>query len=230
MDFTFWSHPTPFGITVEEVFGDGKPNEKLWLEMAYQIFCEHGADGSYREIKHFDNGVPYIKGLNQRISITHTKGFLAVAFLPPVSDADLVSFNPKTALGIDAEHLDRSKVLKVREKFLSPDELKLIPEDDIKANILAWTIKEAVLKASMNSAIDYRNNIVINTLPHLYKSCEEALSASSPLIGSATLLPSTSSTPNLSSSNPDSSVSHLPLSFRHFSYESEGNCVTLAFT
>ena len=170
-EFVTWHHKTPLGVEIDEVFGMDSREGKLWLEMARQIFCEQGEE--YREINHFENGAPYIEGYPGRISITHTKDFFAVAWLPKTPEVDLTTFNVTTALGIDAEPIDRTQVLKVRNRFLSDSELAMIPEENLAENVLAWTIKEALYKAAMTEGIDFRNNLRIIELPEIDKAPEK---------------------------------------------------------
>lgn len=98
---------------------------RLWIDMAKQIYAENGRD-AYREIGHFSNGAPFLFGSTSRISISHADHLLVVASLPRTPEADLSVFSPRTAMGIDAEHLDREQVVKVRSKFLSDDEMTLV--------------------------------------------------------------------------------------------------------
>ena len=164
MDLIYWRHPTVPAIKIEEVTDGEGDYGKYWLEAARQIYCENGRD-EYREIGHFKNGAPFLYGEPSRISITHCEGLFAVATLPPTPDIDLSKFDPHTAMGIDAERIDRSQVLKVRERFLSDDELAMIPADDLRLNIQAWTVKEAVYKAGLCSGTDLRKDIRIERLP-----------------------------------------------------------------
>ena len=120
-----------------------------------------------------ETGAPLLHGEHTRISITHTMGLYAVATLPPTPEADLGVFSERTALGIDAERVDRQKVLNVRQRFLTADELALIPEDNLEANIIAWTCKEAVIKATLNPSIDWHNNIIIESLPTAVSTIEQ---------------------------------------------------------
>lgn len=164
-DFIYWRHRTPIGIKIEEVSGGARYREEsTWLTVAEQVYCENGRDG-YRELEHFDNGAPYLAGEDTRISITHCRGLLAVATLPRTPEATLHSFEPRTAIGIDAERRDREQVLRLREKFLSEDELAIIPADDLTANITAWTAKEALYKAALGGGADWREDYRIYSLP-----------------------------------------------------------------
>ncbi|MCM1152968.1 MAG: 4'-phosphopantetheinyl transferase superfamily protein [Muribaculum sp.] len=163
-DFIYWRHRTPAGIKVEEVSGAEDKKGKLWREMALQIYCENGKD-SYRQIGHFRNGAPFLEGDDARISLSHADHLLVVATLPRTPETDLRDFSTRTCMGIDAERADRGQVLKIRSKFLSDEELGEIAEDDVAANILAWTIKEASYKAALCEGMDFRNDIRIIAMP-----------------------------------------------------------------
>lgn len=211
-EFIYWPHPTPPGIKVEEVSGMTSRSGALWREMAMQIYCENGRDG-FREIGHFSNGAPFLFGTTARISITHTDHLLAVASLPKTPEANLSEFNPRTALGIDAERLDRNQVLKVRQKFLSDAELAMVAGDDLEANIMAWTAKEALYKAAMSEGLDFRKAIRIESLPAIDRKMNLP-GAPSPVIGKALVI------------HPLAGEVEMHL----YAYESEECCVTLAFS
>ncbi len=165
MEHVYWRHPTVPGIKVEEVSGECPAGMgKVWLEMARQIYCENGKE-AYREIGHFKNGAPFLYGDSSRISITHCDGLLAVATLPPTPEVDLSIFSERAAVGIDAERSDREQVMKIRERFLSIEELSMIPDDDLKLNVLAWTVKEAAYKCMLAEGVDFREHIRIKRLP-----------------------------------------------------------------
>ena len=165
-EFVTWRHSTPLGVKVDEVFGMDSKTGKTWLELARQIYCEQGQP-DYREISHFESGAPFIEGWAARISITHTTHFFAVASLPKTPEVALDIFNPRTAMGIDAELADRIQVLKIRNKFLSARESELISEDNLSLNIQAWTVKEALYKAAFCEGIDFKNNLQIISLPNI---------------------------------------------------------------
>lgn len=165
-DFLYWRHPTLPGIKVEEITGASSRSGRVWLEMAYQVYCENGKD-SYRDIGHYRNGAPFLYGEATRISITHCPGFLAVATLPPTPDAELGVFSPETSMGIDAERANRAQVLKIRSRYLCPTELNLVEADDVERSIQAWTMKEAAYKAALTEGISFRDNIIIEKMPPL---------------------------------------------------------------
>lgn len=223
-EFIYWPHPTPVGIRVEEVSGMESKSGKLWVEMAKQIFAENGRD-NYREFGHFSNGAPFIFGTAARISVTHSGHLLAVASLPKTPEADLSTFNQRTALGIDTERLDREQVLKVRDKFLSNAEKQFIEPDNLESNILAWTAKEALYKAAMTEGLDFCNDITILSLPCIDTQMNLP-GAPAPVIGKARI-----SIPVIKK-NPDETETSAVQTFdmELYSYESDGYCVTIAYS
>lgn len=162
MEFIYWRHPSVPGIKIEEISGGDHYSGNTWREMAKQLYGENGRD-EYREIGHYHNGSPFLYGDNSRISLTHCKGLLVVATLPSTPEINLAEFNPHTCMGVDAERMDRKQVLEIRERFLNDSELQKIRPDDIRANIHAWTIKEAAYKAMLTPGLDLRKQIIIET-------------------------------------------------------------------
>ena len=215
-EFVTWHHKTPLGVKVDEIFGMDSKSGRVWTELARQIYCEQGIP-NYREIDHFENGAPFLCNYPGRISLSHTSHLFVVATLPKTPEVNLDSFNPRAALGIDAEPIDRKQVLKVRSKFLSEEEMRLIPEDDVQSNVLAWTSKEALYKAAMTPGLDFIKGIQIVKLPELSPDPTNAPSSS---FGEAKLhLP-----------NYTNNICETPISMKLFSYESYGCCVTITIS
>lgn len=96
---------------------------------------------------HDRQGAPFVQGMDVNVSITHTTGLVAIA----LDDA--------RTIGLDAERTDRPQVIKVRDKFLNAGEQQFIAADDLAAHVIAWTAKEAVIKAERNSRIDWTEGI-----------------------------------------------------------------------
>lgn len=105
-DFIYWPFTAPVGIKLEFIAAEPVCKPSLWLELAYQIYSENGKD-TPRELGHYPSGAPFLHGSDSRISITHTSGLLAVATLPRTPEANLIDFSERTALGIDAENINR---------------------------------------------------------------------------------------------------------------------------
>lgn len=165
-EFIYWRHIIPQGIKIEEITGREDKSGKVWRTLAYQVYGENGKT-DFRTISHTPLGAPLIDNENARISVSHADRMLVVASLPKTPEIDLTDFNTRTAVGVDTERQDREQVLKIRSKFLSDSELTAIPQDDVTANLIAWTAKEALYKAALLSTIDYRNDLRIVTLPTL---------------------------------------------------------------
>lgn len=164
-ELIYWSHKLPHRIEVVEISGGEGASATLWKALALQLIAEHSADG-YRQIDHYRSGAPFFAEEEQiRISVTHTGNFMAVAMLPPAPEALPDSFVAGYALGIDAERKDREQVLRIRDRFLSDTEKEFIAADDVEANILAWTVKEAAYKAMLTPGLDFRRDIIIISLP-----------------------------------------------------------------
>ena len=141
-EFIYYRHNTPIGVQVEEITGYEQLSGPNWVAFAKQVFSENSKD-AYRVIDHYESGALFLDGESSRISVSHTGHMLIVASLPRTPEADLSVFSPRTALGIDVESKEREQVLKVRERYLNDDELTMVPADDVVANVIAWTAKEA---------------------------------------------------------------------------------------
>ena len=132
------------GIPCEDL--EGLPVKRQREKAAERLLlCR--AFGHPVTLTHDEQGAPSVEGLDVHISITHTMRMVALA----INDSQVV--------GIDAESMERQQVLKVRSKFLNTNEQQFIAPDDLAAHIIAWTAKEAVIKAERNSAIDWTDGI-----------------------------------------------------------------------
>lgn len=182
-EFMYEREVAPSGIAVEKIYGADEKSAKVWKLFANQILSE--AEGDYRSIGHLENGAPYIEGKNQRISISHTSHFLVMATIPETPKFPIEHINVRTAMGVDIEKADRAQVIKIKDKFLSPKELELLPKVDdpekataetIKKYILAWTCKEALYKAAMGIAPDWKKHYQIAWFPEIASCLAEATS------------------------------------------------------
>lgn len=181
MDFLYEKDITPSGICVETVYGGDDKSPKVWKLFAMQILAE--ADGDYREFVHYPSGAPALEGVPQRVSISHTSHCMVVATLPKTPDVDLEGFCQRTAMGIDLERADRRQVLKIKDKFLTPDEVSLLPTADVPEDaetgvvekyILAWTCKEALYKAALGIQPDWKEDYRIVSLPEIAGSLQKS--------------------------------------------------------
>lgn len=134
------------GIPVEDL--EELPVKRQREKAAERLLLCH-AFGWPVTLLHDGQGAPSLQGIEVNISITHTMRLVALAW-----NEDLI-------IGLDAEQDDRSQVIKVRNKFLNASEQQFISPDHLAAHIIAWTAKEAVIKAERNSAIDWTDSIVL---------------------------------------------------------------------
>lgn len=105
--------------------------EKRAIEKLAVSLLVHHAFGSGVEFGHTPAGAPVVAGSN--VSVSHTLGLACVAR------------NDCHRIGVDIERCS-PRVLRVRGKFLNAGELATISAEDVVANTLAWTAKEALYK------------------------------------------------------------------------------------
>jgi 4'-phosphopantetheinyl transferase len=97
---------------------------------------------------HYDTyNKPYLKGRNERISISHSHDMLAI-----ISDG-------KGETGVDIELL-REKVIGIRHKFLNPAEYDFAGEN-IERLITIWAAKEAMYKAYGRKQLDFKTQLEV---------------------------------------------------------------------
>ena len=107
------------------------------------LLCQ--AFGRPVTLLHTEQGAPLVEGIDVNISISHTLQLVVLAW------------NEDHIIGIDAELADRLQVLKVRDKFLNDKEKQFISPDDLAA----WTAKEAMIKVTRNSAVNWTDDICL---------------------------------------------------------------------
>lgn len=108
--------------------------------------------GEEKQIGHLDSGKPYLTDGSWNISISHTKGYVAVALHPTVE------------VGIDIEQV-HERVQGVADRFVRPDELPgfscLSPSDQLYGLLLHWSAKETIFKVLGCSDVDFREHLRI---------------------------------------------------------------------
>ncbi len=135
------------GIPVEDL---EKLPAKRQREKAAELLLLCRAFGRPMTLLHDGQGAPSLQGTDVNISITHTMKLVALAW------------DEAQVIGLDAEQCDRKQVVRVRDKFLNASEQQFVNPDDLEAHIIAWTAKEAVIKAERNSALDWTDGICLN--------------------------------------------------------------------
>ena len=109
--------------------------------------------GEEKKISYHRNGKPYFADKSGYISISHTKGYVAV----------IVS--PQNEVGIDIEKYGE-RIHKVAHKFVRPDEDAHgdMPEATTK-RLLIWSAKEVMFKCMNAENVDFLEDLKIDTFP-----------------------------------------------------------------
>lgn len=107
--------------------------------------------GEEKEIGYDDMGKPCFIDQSYHLSISHTKGYVAVIL------------NPAHWVGIDIEQIS-DQVLRLKKRFLSPDEEKAIsPKGELIHILLHWSAKETMFKAMGVNEVIFNEHLYINS-------------------------------------------------------------------
>lgn len=108
--------------------------------------------GEEFDIAHLPSGQPYLKHDSRRITISHTKGYVAVGI------------HPSALPGIDIEQV-AERVLKVTSRFIRSDEFpekeQLPAELQLKGALLHWSGKETLFKLLETDGVDFLSHLQI---------------------------------------------------------------------
>lgn len=115
--------------------------------------------GEEKAISYHPNGKPYLADRSGFISISHTRGYVAVIL------------SSQAEVGIDIEQY-APRVHKVAHKYMRQDEVPAPYEgDDTWSLLLHWSAKEVMFKCMDASGIDFREHL--HVLPFDVKECGE---------------------------------------------------------
>ena len=105
-----------------------------WLAVRLLVKLLFGPEA---EVAYHPTGRPYLKGSTAHISISHTKGFAAVAY------------HHDAPIGMDVEYI-APRVERIASRFTTPDEASYIDAHDEHArqmyHLINWSAKEALYK------------------------------------------------------------------------------------
>jgi len=106
--------------------------------------------GEEKEILYTSTGKPYLSDNSYQISISHTKGFVAVAL------------HPEIKIGIDIEHIS-PRIHKIRSRFMNEkEEANLDKEHEEVHLLLHWSAKESMFKILDEQDIDFKTCLHVN--------------------------------------------------------------------
>ncbi|MDE5595873.1 MAG: 4'-phosphopantetheinyl transferase superfamily protein [Muribaculaceae bacterium] len=131
---------------VERLEGDSRADAE---HRAVRRLVDH-AFGQHAQIDHHPSGAPYIIGSPISISISHSRTHAAIAF------------SASHTVGVDIEE-QRQQLARVAPRVLSEAELRDYSTPDLL--LQAWTLKEALYKAALTPALDFRKDISLPLPP-----------------------------------------------------------------
>ncbi len=132
-------------VSVEDLKRFSTDNRKKeWL--AVRVLLYHLLEKPY-QIAYYSTGRPFLVGTSSYISISHTKGYVAV----------IVS--SEKAVGVDIEYYS-SRVQRIASRFMNDREkISSFYGDDIWSLLLHWSAKETVFKIMAQQQVDFREQL-----------------------------------------------------------------------
>lgn len=110
--------------------------------------------GSELLIAYHEDGAPYLPESTFNLSISHTNGYAAV----------LLQEQP--AAGIDIEYYS-TRILKIRSRFLSPEEdASIHPDNAVNHLLIYWCAKEALFKMIRQKDVDFIKHLHIESFTY----------------------------------------------------------------
>lgn len=141
--FTKLSNKDEHAQFLQKVSGDVRRCERFASRLLLRELLGYEATVSYNS-----SGAPYIGNSPLNISISHTKGFVAV----------IVESKPT---GIDIEYRS-DRVRRIRSKFMNEEEEKHIDQEhEVEHLLLHWCAKETLFKVIGQESVDFRKHLHI---------------------------------------------------------------------
>ncbi|MEG1546114.1 MAG: 4'-phosphopantetheinyl transferase superfamily protein [Bacteroides sp.] len=138
------SKPELYRASLAAFSSDKRRQEWLSVRILLSVLC-----GEEKEITYLPNGKPYLVDDSYHISISHTRGYVAVIL------------HPTEEVGIDIEQ-HSNRVGKVRSKFMQPsEENQLVKANEICHLLLHWSAKETIYKLLGNEEVELLRDIHI---------------------------------------------------------------------
>lgn len=126
----------------------GEVRRREWLAVRALVACLYG--NAARILYNID-GKPSLAGVDEYISISHTKGYA------------LLARSSRAPLGVDVELASRD-VSAVAAKFMKrSDELSLSPAFAKKAMLIRWCVCEALFKLVGDVGGTYKDNVFLES-------------------------------------------------------------------
>lgn len=100
------------------------------------------------QLEHESNGQPILKGSQKYISISHTKGYLAIGI------------SQFSSFGIDIEQYSE-RVNNITKHFLTETEECPYEDNATWHNLIIWSAKESIFKAMRNGVVNVMKNSIV---------------------------------------------------------------------
>ena len=130
------------------IIGQFKHQRRMNEWLSSRLLLEKVTNKSFDEINYSPEGKPYCFD-GSKISISHSKQMAAVIW------------HPSCEVGIDIDEL-RPQVQKIKHKFLSDNELKMVlPQYPLETLTAFWCAKEALFKLYGLKELQFNQHIVL---------------------------------------------------------------------
>ncbi len=127
-----------------ERYGKSRLHEWLAVRVLLKTLC-----GEEKEIAYHPSGRPYLRDGSFYISISHTRGYVAVAL------------HSSREVGLDIEQYG-TRVKRVASRFIRPDEESSVRSgDEIDTLLIHWSAKETLFKLMHTSEVDFIGHLHI---------------------------------------------------------------------
>ncbi|MGL4518324.1 MAG: 4'-phosphopantetheinyl transferase family protein [Phocaeicola sp.] len=137
--------PTYWGERFTSFSSDGRKIEFLAVRLLLKVLC-----GEEKEIAYLASGRPYLVDGSAQISISHTKGFVAVAL------------HTKQPVGVDIECYSE-RVERIASRFIRADEATHLPQiERTRALLIHWSAKESAFKLLDEEGVDWRDHLRVH--------------------------------------------------------------------
>ncbi len=142
-----------------------------WLSVRALLYRMLGEE---KEIAYLPSGKPYLSDGTFHISISHTKGYVAVILRMAGGKGVPGDASAAGEVGIDIEQYG-SRIHKVAHKFMRDDEVAPAYQgDNTWGLLLHWSAKEVMFKCMDAEGVDFREHMYIE--PFTLQEPENALS------------------------------------------------------
>ncbi|MBO7260504.1 MAG: 4'-phosphopantetheinyl transferase superfamily protein [Bacteroidaceae bacterium] len=128
--------------------------QRLLEKMAVRVLLHTLLPDPPVSIHYEPTGKPILNGGELNVSISHTKGFVAVIIAPF-----------RHSVGVDIEPIS-DRVVKVAARFMGDKEYEsLMHNSDKSVATICWSAKEALYKILGKPVVDFRNSMCLSSFP-----------------------------------------------------------------